>query len=615
MKAIIALLLLLTLTTSISQLTYTFSATATSTVQIPSYLLGSLIQGVTVTIKIQTAYTGFTLGSSSVQLSIMDGANANVVQALGGSLQCSGSACSVNWTVPSSASYYLQVQELVSAETSRLVIYYLTASSNNSTFLKVSDILRQNVVKQFYIGTSGNYSLTLSPASSSSFYLTLLTMDPTDSLHLRVLSAADLTPVDTTNNIKTYNLSFSTGFYGIIVHTDIATSVTVKYWTDTYFCPFSSSYQDYYSVFSGCSFSSTVSVSSSAFPCTNYDYTNNICVGCAPGYLLSQGLCTINNSCGARQYSSFGVCYNVSETCGQFDAYTGACQTCITTAYYLSSGQCLPINCGINLYYSVSQSACISLPVNCANFSITTEQCSTCNAGSYLYNGSCNQYPNSANCKLFSFTQNACITCNTGYTLQNGACSVVFVCPSGQQLVNGICILNPTTCSSNQVLINSQCVNLPANCLGLNIYYQCTQCAQNYQIVAGYCQLCTGSNSNYPCVTCPQGQFVDSNGNCQSSITVTIQFCLTYSTSGNSCQTCNNGQPPSNGACCDSGQQFNSNGQCVSQQSSSSGSGSNLSGGFASTFKVYGYCASLNVQTKTCVACLPGHTLTGNYCP
>lgn len=502
----LALLLFLSLTTSISQLTYTFSATSSSAAQTPSYLLGSITQGATVSIKIQLTYTGFTLSSSSILLSIMDGANANVVQAFTGNapMQCSGSACTVNWTVPTTASYYLQVQELTPIEQSRLVVYYLTASSNNQTFLKVTDVLRQNVVKQFYIGTSGNYSLSLTPATNS-FYLTLLTMDPTDSLRLRVLSAADLTPIDTTNNIGTYNISLASGFYGIIVHTSTASSVTVKYWSDTYFCPYSSSYQDYYSVFNGCSFSSTTSASSSSFPCTSYDYTNNICVGCANGYVLNLGICTLSNNCGARQYSSFGVCYNVSDICGQFDAYTGACQTCITAAYYLASGQCIAINCGLNLYYSISQSACLSVPVNCANFSVSTEQCSSCNAGSYLYNGSCNQYPNSANCKLFSFTQNACITCNTGYNLQNGACSVAFVCANGQQLVNGICILNPTICNSNQVLINSQCVKLPVNCLGLNIYYQCTQCAQNYQIVAGYCQLCKGSNPNFPCVTCPQG--------------------------------------------------------------------------------------------------------------
>ena len=617
MKLILAIVLLLTLSTSISQLSYTFSAAANSAAQTPSYYLGSISQGATVDIKIELAYTGFTLSTSNLLLSIMDGTNANVVQAFNGNvpMQCTGSKCTVVWNAQAANTYYLQVQSLTAIEQSRLVVYYLTASTNNQTFLKVTDVLRQNVVKQFYIGTSGDYSFSLTPTTSSSFYLTLLKMDPTDSLRLRVSSAADLTPTDTTNNIGTYNISLAVGFYGIIVHTATASSVTVKYWSDPYYCPYSSSYNDYYSVFNGCSFSTTTSVSSSAYPCTNYDYTNNICVGCANGYVLNLGICTISNNCGARQYSSYGVCYNVSDTCGQFDAYTGACQTCITSAYYLASGQCLTINCGLNLYYSVSQSACVSLPVTCANFSIATEQCSSCNAGSYLYNGSCNQYPNSANCKLFSFPQNVCAACNTGYSLQNGACSVVFVCASGQQLVNGICILNPTTCSSNQVLINSQCVQLPANCLGLNIYYQCTQCAQNYQIVAGYCQPCTGSNPNFPCVTCPQGQYLDNNGNCQYSAPVTIQFCLIYSGAGNSCQTCNNGQPPNNGMCCDSGQQLNANGQCDSPQSSSSGSGSNLSGGFARNFKIYGYCGSLNVQTKTCIACLPGHSMVGNYCP
>jgi hypothetical protein len=147
------------------------------------------------------------------------------------------------------------------------------------------------------------------------------------------------------------------------------------------------------------------------------------------GYTIQQGSCVTSTNCQPRQYIHFGQCYDVSSTCGQFDAYTGNCLTCnstqynlingtcvlqitacnlgynllngicvsntcgdynmstglcfncITAAYYLTSGQCLPINCGTNMYYSVKASSCVSVPSGCTNFSITYEVCYACASG------------------------------------------------------------------------------------------------------------------------------------------------------------------------------------------------------------------------------------------
>lgn len=134
-------------------------------------------------------------------------------------------------------------------------------------------------------------------------------------------------------------------------------------------CPFSRLYQDYYNVFNGCTFSD-VPHSNYIQPCQSYDYYNLVCTACHKDFTLLRGTCVAPTACGERQYSSSGVCINVSPTCGQFDITNGNCLNCVTPAYYLvSTGQCLPINCIPNFYYSVKASACIPIPNLCFNFS------------------------------------------------------------------------------------------------------------------------------------------------------------------------------------------------------------------------------------------------------
>jgi hypothetical protein len=157
------------------------------------------------------------------------------------------------------------------------------------------------------------------------------------------------------------------------------------------------------------------------------------------------------------------------------------------------------------------------------------------------------------------------------------------------------------TCNSNQKLINGQCIDLPSNCLDINVYYQCTQCASNYQIVAGVCTQCTGSNPNFPCLTCPTGAFINSYGTCQ----LINSYCAAYNSANGQCTSCSNGQAPVNGNCCQSDYTYQ-NGQCT-QTSSNSGSTSSGSSSSSSSSKYGPYCQTINPTLHICLACLNGH--------
>lgn len=276
---------------------------------------------------------------------------------------------------------------------------------------------------------------------------------------------------------------------------------------------------------------------------------------CSPGFRLVDSRC-------------------ISETCRTFSKTTGLCLSCISPAFSFSAGQCLPVNCGNSSYYSAKISNCTAIPRTCKNFSIVDEVCYSCVDGYSLYNGDCTIILNSNNCQIYNFAAGVCITCNSGFQVLNGRCILTSVCPVGQVLSNGVCIVAPANCNQNQVLINNQCADLPKNCLALNVFLQCTTCSANSQFVSGACVACTGPNPNFPCLTCPSGMYVDNQGRCQP----VNQFCASLNTANGLCLSCINGQSSVMGNCCDITKTYQ-NGVCVVQQTSPN----NNNGGSSST--------------------------------
>lgn len=146
-----------------------------------------------------------------------------------------------------------------------------------------------------------------------------------------VVSTVSLSSPSVSNTISTYTATLTQGYYAAVVTMAVTPSAIVSVQSDSYLCPYSSAYADFYTVFTGCSGEGT-NPSPSGLPCIVYDYTALACQACIQGYVLVGGNCLVNSSCGSRQYSSFGNCYNVSSTCDTFDGYTGACLTCINAS-------------------------------------------------------------------------------------------------------------------------------------------------------------------------------------------------------------------------------------------------------------------------------------------
>lgn len=156
--------------------------------------------------------------------------------------------------------------------------------------------------------------------------------------------------------------------------------------------------------------------------------------------------------------------------------------------------------------------------------------------------------------------------------------------------------MNPGLCNSQQQLINNLCVNLPTNCKQLNLFYQCSQCADSYQLQAGDCIKCTGNNPNFPCITCPANSYVDSLGRCQ----LANEYCNGYNALTGSCLACINGAAPVNGVCCNVGYYYQTNG-CF-QQGGSITIPPNNQGGQGTNDDSYKInCKLANIKMKICL--------------
>jgi hypothetical protein len=155
MFEILTILILIVIGSSQSVYNYQFPTSQTSTYQIPSYPLGNLNQNDNLTIVIQLPMGGAMLISSYVLISIMDYTNSNTIVTFDDSnpSHCNGgTTCTLTWNVTITANYYLKVYSAnPSTELNSLAMYYLFASANNIALLRVVDVLRQHIIKYFYV--------------------------------------------------------------------------------------------------------------------------------------------------------------------------------------------------------------------------------------------------------------------------------------------------------------------------------------------------------------------------------------------------------------------------------------------------------------------------------
>jgi hypothetical protein len=370
--------------------------------------------------------------------------------------------------------------------------------------------------------------------------------------------------------------NLTAGYYYLLPSiVSAATTATISFTTDFYLCPFASTYIDYYGTFKGCSFGNVhqdyimkahacgirqyflngicINVDSS---CNTFDPLSGACLTC-----LDNARTAVRGSCvNATNVTNAPVCptgtklFNnvtcIPEECSAVYA-NGSCSACVNTAFALTNGACIAVNCGIGFYFSVALNQCTPLPDRCVVFNAITQLCKTCTNGFF---------PNTA-----------------------GTC--VSPCPAGQ------------------FFVNQQCYTLPTNCLNLTNVLHCDACATNYRLIQGECRLCNGPNPAYPCTTCPLNQFVNTNGQCVTP----GANCASFDQNTGLCLSCANGLTAINGKCCPIGQSIQSNGVCGSSASSTSG------GSTAVDFNVYyRYCHIFNSVGQFCESCLTGREFAPN---
>lgn len=539
--------LLLAVALSQSTFTYAFSAQSTSSQTKPSYSLGALAVGdvLNITISIPNP-TGTTLSSFVVQL--MTSSNLPLSPAV--FLSLTGTTGSASWTVVAAGSYSLQVTTATSPITS-VVMYCCSVVKNGAQLLSVTDVLRQNVFKYFYLSQFNN-SLTVTATGGS-----VLLYSMSSSNQFSISNGGPLTLVGNSATVT----SLPAGYYGLEVVVSAMSLVVITYQSYNYNCPFISGCSDVNGIFAGC-LSSTSSFTI-GLPCTSNDPSTGKCLSCLTGYSLNNGQCVSNTPCGARQYTHFGNCFNVSDACNTFAPFTGACITCVQATYVLRNGQCVPssvtpvvcsngthlylstcipdscsaihsngscsacvnsafqlktngscvsINCGNGSYFSTSLALCQAIPAQCSDFSIILQACQACNSGFFLNaSAACVQPSGSVNCLSWMFSANYCSQCKKGYSWTLNVCTlnapVASSCPTGKILVGTICVI------------------LPSHCQSLSRYYHCTQCDLGYRLTAGECLLCNGPNPAFPCTICPLNHSIDSKGRCMK----TYQHCATAS--------------------------------------------------------------------------------------
>ena len=202
-KTIITTFLFITIAHSISAYPFRFPAGATNSYESPSYPIGYIDKDTNVSINLDLPFGGAILTSSTVSILIKDSSNSNIIA----TLNCNGgTSCLLNWNATSSASFYINILSVdAGLEFNTLVIYYLMVRTGNNVLVRVSDILRQHVVKYFRTIQKTNVTFTLNPVADVSVsFLSLLTMDSANSGIRNVVRRTDLIPDSITSGVATY---------------------------------------------------------------------------------------------------------------------------------------------------------------------------------------------------------------------------------------------------------------------------------------------------------------------------------------------------------------------------------------------------------------------------
>ena len=446
------------------------------------------------------------------------------------------------------------------------------SASTGVTLLKAVEIFRSSEAKLIYVSQPGEvFNFTVYPAAVCTTgagaactenyvvgYYPITTTASTATYGfngngLTLGTKVPLTSTETTasatvypGNTAHYSNNFTTtGYYllSFILSYSSFTDATLSFYSDSYACPYTSGYADFYTTFPGC----TTPKANSGLPCMVYDPNLAICSQCVQGYVLTNGACIANTTCPARQYFSYGVCVNVSSLCGAFDSFTGACLNCSDPVNYdFNNGSCIrkAVTCAANQWQT--NYTCYNASITCATFDPNTGKCLTCLSNLYQLNtdGSCTlivvncpqgQYAVGLNCVTipveclnFDRAIGKCLSCIKGFFVEGGVCKRI-VCPDGQVPSGyGIFCVNVSPLCDVYDSLTGDCLS----CKQKGYTVREGRCVQISSGLAGCAEReavgfgpCVGADLNCQtfnlitgnCDECKSGFFLDFTGHCSLS--------------------------------------------------------------------------------------------------
>jgi hypothetical protein len=254
------------------------------------------------------------------------------------------------------------------------------------TLLKLVDAMRSTILKYIYVATASDLSFSAAPAYSASTYtLALSPITPATAARSNGFKLGTAIPVTTNFHALMQSVQFSAsnvpaGYYLISLTPDSLPGVrTVSFFfqSDSYLCPYSPDFSDYYSVFQDCL---AKPASEPGVPCLAYNSVLGECELCITGFSLANGACIVATACPPRFYFKFGHCLPVNDLCGDYEAFTGNCLSCADPYRYdLNGGACIlhmEPNCTDRQW--VFNHTCIDASPYCQTFNSSTGECLSC---------------------------------------------------------------------------------------------------------------------------------------------------------------------------------------------------------------------------------------------
>jgi hypothetical protein len=198
-------------------------------------------------------------------------------------------------------------------------IFTINIFANDQTIGKFVDVARNYRFFTIFHTAAGQHTVTLNVPANLAREATLNVYGPFQSLTVEGGNQNTAAPADSGLASITYNANAREYYYIEVIQSPTLTlsgnSISVKYDTDQYKCPYSNEFSDYNGVFTGCS----NTLPTYGFPCINYDANIGTCTACANSWTVDiNGVCIQDTSCPQGQYFSLGNCYNALPNCKDF---------------------------------------------------------------------------------------------------------------------------------------------------------------------------------------------------------------------------------------------------------------------------------------------------------